>query len=253
MASSLSPSRPNGFFSLPPEIRLQIYDLCIPHGLGFFCDELRDMYGQHRRGKHAPVWNDGWSWHKKSLQKRWYRYPGSFRHRRSAFPAILLICRRMTDEVETELYSKNVFAFGNFFRDKSGSMLFSASRLSKMRKIVLHIDLTKPFSDVDIQQAVFSNLSEIDITVTPRSAAWSLLRSEKEPAKVDMVYTMMRVLRFVARTIPQETRIVVDAQKRMVPAFKTLLPGRCEFRGLCDFRYKIPRLTNHLGTEVWDD
>ncbi|KAK3385338.1 hypothetical protein B0H63DRAFT_181689 [Podospora didyma] len=178
-------------------------------------------------------------------------YPDYPRYLRSALPALLLLCRQVTNEVEEILYAENIFLV-EMHNDgqKLLGRLFSPERRDKMRKLVLLLQPKGPYYiptfrfDPSVWYTTLSKLSMLGIVAEqPRPSALVLgkdddfdeLRNLTDQWMKWLHLAMEHLLRMVPKG-PKATKIMVDANnaKATMAALQAMMPPalRSEFRTL---------------------
>ncbi|KAI1133689.1 hypothetical protein F5Y10DRAFT_228349 [Nemania abortiva] len=263
--ASTDPSVPGSpLLAVPLEIRRHIYSFCVPHHLTFDCSA--DMYYQNRPvGWIEPPWhsnescegytsyeedpinlqdvfdkesptNEGGSDCGRKAQSRLFEQDDhdlfSFSSYRSAFPALLLLCRQITHEVETMLYERNTFVVDIHSQNEHTERQFSRRNQELMRNIILILrPVEAPYQpdsllDPDIWNTALGNLMTLGVILEqpkPPILDWiresekepsgdfpTLLQNKKRAAAGQWMTWLLPVFEYLVRTIPEQTEIVVD-------------------------------------------
>ncbi|KAI7778936.1 hypothetical protein LA080_001453 [Diaporthe eres] len=291
----------SAFLALPLEIRQQIYEFCLPKNLRF--DVLFDLYDQNRpRGWVPPPWRNSYMGNRNAFAKdgsegkyepsgvadedeevieyelsrrsvpelddycymcKGYRR-GVPSCRRSALPGILLVCRQMTEEVETMLYGGNCFRVD--VHGLGGTDLakkFSTKRREKMRSMIvvlrpMGVSYEPAFRiDPEIWDSALRNLTTLAIVAEqpepPSPYSWPHL--EWDDVFERWAAWLTPILEYVNRTLPGTARVVVDAneEKQTVQIVEKVMPGRYSFQQLRMADLIFQRGGFSVESGYWDD
>jgi hypothetical protein len=132
-------------------------------------------------------------------------------HRRSALPGLLLVCRQITDEVETMLYGANTFEIMLHCGGEQDLERFSRERQAEMKRMLVILRPSGSSYNSDfrmnpgIWDSILANLSILEIiTEQPRLAnEWQEWTAWLTP-----------ILEHLARGLSSEAEIVVDTNRK---------------------------------------
>jgi hypothetical protein len=134
-------------------------------------------------------------------------------HQRSALPGLLLVCRQITDEVETMLYGGNTFKVSLRDGDQESLAALSPRHRAMMKKMVVVLRtsdrIPRPLLRMDpgIWDNLLPNLSTLEIVA---QEPWEKYIWALEEWKASLT----QIFEYLARAVPSDTRIVVDARRR---------------------------------------
>ncbi|KAJ2998932.1 hypothetical protein NUW58_g169 [Xylaria curta] len=177
---------------------------------------------------------------------------------RSALPALLLVCRQITDEVETMLYQGNTFTIDIDYQDQYHIERQFIQRSRKtMRDIILILrPISAPYQvasimDPEIWDPVLSNLVTLGVIVEQpgeKILEWLDDDDEREVSKDFPTFLQDRkrkevgrwttwllpIFEYLVQTVPKETEIVVDVAKEgdTVQALEYFQKGPFRFQRL---------------------
>ncbi|KAI0489811.1 hypothetical protein F4859DRAFT_167961 [Xylaria cf. heliscus] len=150
----------------------------------------------------------------------------------SAFPALLLLCHQINDEVETMLYQANTFTID--IHDQHQDHIkrqFTPRKRERMRNIILVIQPDPPKSPMDreIWDTVLGNVLSLGVSVKqPEQPLLELIedsqnggvgncldfldfvQERKREAAAEWMTWLMPIFEYLVQAIPQQTEIVVD-------------------------------------------
>ncbi|KAK3373682.1 hypothetical protein B0T24DRAFT_593847 [Lasiosphaeria ovina] len=239
--SPTAPSAGCAFLTmLPLEIRIRIYELCVPQNYIFDCD--RDPYLQHR----PEIGVCRTCWIILVNRERYRECQDSHPHlnllpkRRSALPSLLLLCRQINEEAESVLYGGNVFRFDGSPRAVRPYGI--CHKGGKMKRVLLYARMNPPAANempwsgpLRCEKYLGGVVKLGLIIVLPvRPAALE----EEEPGKapawtgylVDFLQYLDRV--FAGR----EVLIAIHStrsKEAVAEVVEAVMPGRCLFRKIC--------------------
>jgi hypothetical protein len=194
-----------------------------------------------------------------------HRYhPKLYRPRRSALPALLLVCRQITDEVKEMLYGGNTFTVNGYGDgQRNFEQIFLPETRVKMRKMILVfraegvIAGTNVRTDQKTWDCILSNLSILGIIAQQPEPAglYESLPSEPEGAFEIWAAWLTPILEYLGQTLPDAAEVLVDANKEegAVQICENVLPGRCRFQRLRAADYIFSRGECSLEPYDWYD
>ncbi|KAI1197962.1 hypothetical protein F5X97DRAFT_343246 [Nemania serpens] len=158
--------------------------------------------------------------------------------RRSALPALLLLCRQITDEVETMLYDRNTFMVDNYYQCEYLRKQFTKRKQARMRNMILVLRpfLPNPFADHDTWDPVLGNLLTLGLIIEqpePPLLEWlrdsgkwpdytTFLREKKREAAAKRMTSLAPVFEYLVRAVPERTEIVLDVAEEEEGTVQTL-------------------------------
>lgn len=293
MVRKSSSSSSSAFLAMPLEIRLLVYQFCIPQNKCFDCSY--DMYYQNR----ALEWDEP-LWH---LTENVGRYdpdeldgPPSDRHyvddledssgsdekdrvssddeigrmgdycsygSPSALPGILLLCRQIYDEVTAMLYGGNTFEVILHGDGQSDlARLFNPELRKKMRKILL---VLRPMGvsyqpsfrmDPSVWTDVFDGLVILGIIAEQPEPPTSYQWPQIDPGEFEEWKTWLTsIMEYLTHAVPDTARIVVDANREedTEDIIRRFMPERCQFQCLRAADFIFKRRPYSLESGYWDD
>ncbi|KAF1959903.1 hypothetical protein CC80DRAFT_405545, partial [Byssothecium circinans] len=183
---------------------------------------------------------------------------------RSALPALLLVCRQITDEVRAMLYGGNTFRVivhggGPFDLGR----LFSSETMEQMRKMIfvlrpMGVSYRRDFCmDPKIWDGVLGSLSILGIIAEQPEPPSPYSRPGVEPEDVFEEFRawLIPILEYLGRALPRTAQIVVDANKEedTIHIFEKVMPGRCHFQRLRAADFIFRRGEFSLESGYWDE
>lgn len=160
--------------------------------------------------------------------------------RRSALPGLLLVCRQISVEVETELYRRNTFMVYANKDGESAIAMFHPTRRRRMRKIALVIRFSRASSRLgfimnpQIWDSVVDDLPNLWIIAqqpTPPPSPYDQMPSS---VMKEWKALLMPTLEYLNRSLPESTRIIIDVDNKEETAelMEEAMPKRYLFREL---------------------
>ncbi|KAI0915125.1 hypothetical protein F4823DRAFT_557572 [Ustulina deusta] len=175
----------------------------------------------------------------------------------SSLPALLLLCRQITDEVETMLYEGNTFTIdihcqGQYHVERQ----FTERNRERMRNIILVLrPIGVPYQpdslmDPEIWDSVLGNLVTLGVIIEqpePPLLEWledsekeatgnflTFLRDRKREAVGEWMTWLLPIFEYLVRAVPKQTEIVVDVteEEDTVQALEFFQKGPFRFQRL---------------------
>ncbi|KAI1108882.1 hypothetical protein F5Y14DRAFT_434488 [Nemania sp. NC0429] len=175
--------------------------------------------------------------------------------RRSALPALLLLCRQITNEVEAMLYDGNTFVVDNYYPCEHLARQFTKRKQARMRNMILVLRpfLPNPFTDRDTWDPVLGNLLTLGIIIEqpePPLLEWlrdsgkwpdytAFLREKKREAAGKRMASLAPVFEYLVRAVPEHAEVVLDVAEEEEGVVQTL---GCFQEGRLRFRFCFRRL-----------
>ncbi|RSM04780.1 hypothetical protein CDV31_009871 [Fusarium ambrosium] len=214
--------------AMPPEIRLHIYQFCIPQNLYADYSDFVSIRGPPPRTLYYDVWPEP--------------YAGADE---SALPGLLLLCRQITNEVEPMLYGRTTFVFSHTFTPRYQSFPFSPETKELMQKVIIRVQGNyTDFSPMDpgVWDDILPNLRQLGISIEDMKTIRSLRRPPFDEKLRISGWTpcLAKIFQYLDRALSNETQVIVDTNNKehFIESIENQMPGRCVFQTLrCNKRH----------------
>ncbi|KAI0106186.1 hypothetical protein GGR51DRAFT_518169 [Nemania sp. FL0031] len=160
--------------------------------------------------------------------------PSSFTSYRGALPALLLLHRQITDEVEMMLYERNTFVVDLHSHNEYIERQFTRRTQEVMRNIILILRPTETsyhpdsLMDPETWDIVLGNLLTLGVIIKQPNPSileciggsedthgdfFALLQDKKRTAVRQWMAWLLPIFEYLVQTIPEQTEIVVDVSE----------------------------------------
>ncbi|RSL42093.1 hypothetical protein CEP54_015605 [Fusarium duplospermum] len=208
--------------AMPPEIRLHIYQFCIPQNM---CTEFPVLV-YYRDPRSRRLYCDGWPEVHTDADE-------------SAFPGLLLLCRQITNEVKPMLYGRTTFVFEHTFAHGHHSFPFSPETKKLMREVIIKLRGNYPaFPPLHpgVWDDILLNLRQLGVIIEDVGGFRSLRAPPffDRPPRPERTASFTTIFEYLGQALPNETHVVVDTNKReqFNQIIENQMPGRCVFQEL---------------------